>query len=319
MISPTKVSILGMVVIAIASFLYMDRAGLHTSISEDVRSAKLEIPDTNSLVAGSRVLLRGVAIGHVTDVSSTADRINVSWNYDTKYSIPVDSSFRIDNLSALGEPYLAVLPTSTTGPFLANNATVDPTKVVVPTTFKELSERLTRLLEQVEPDQVQNIFSVMDTALPDDVGVLGNLTRAGELLAATFTQQSDSFTTLLSTLQPLLMKSETIPAGLRGATPHLAPFGKGFDEVLSAVRFAVEKGPLRDGIIRSVSPFIGELQTFLDKSAADLKIIGVDLLPGVTAGASALRTVNVGNLLDNLLASTTTDGAVTVHARTPGR
>lgn len=319
MISRTKLSVVGMVIIAVASFFYMDRAGLHTGINEDVRSARLEVPDTNGLVVGSRVLLRGIAIGYVTGLTPSAERIRVEWNYDEHYSIPTDSSFRVDNLSALGESYLAVLPASASGPFLENNATVEPTQVVVPTTFKELSERLTRLLEQVHPDQVQDIFHTLDTALPDDVDVLGNLSRAGELLAATFTQQSDNFTTLLTTLQPLLMDSATIPAGLRGATPNLAAFGDGFNGVLSGMHFAVVKGPLRDGIEYGVSPFLGELQTFLDKTAVDLNVLGVDLLPGVTAGATAMRTINVGSLVDNMLAATTADGAVTVHVPGPGR
>jgi virulence factor Mce-like protein len=319
MITRTKVSLIGMIVIAIASFLYMDRLGLHTGVGDEVRTAQLVITDTNGLVVGSRVLLRGIAIGYVTELTPSAERVDVTWEYDRSYSIPSDSSFRVDNLSALGEPYVAVLPTSTSGPYLEDNATISPDQVVVPTTFKELSERLTRLLEQVEPDQVQNIFATIDTGLPEDVDVPGNLSRAGELLASTFTQQSDNFTTLLSTLQPLLMSSETIPGGLRGVTPHLAPFGAGFSGVLDGIRFAVQKGPLRDGIEYGVSPFLVELQKFLDQSATDLNTIGVDLLPGVTAGATSMRTVNVGNLLDVLLESTTTEGAVTVHVPTPGR
>jgi virulence factor Mce-like protein len=314
----TPSSILGMVVIAVLSFLYMDRAGLHVGRFEEVRTATLDVPDTNGLVVGARVLLRGVAIGHISDMTASADHIEVSWSYESDRSIPADSEFRVDNLSALGEPYLAVLPSSDAGPYLGDGDTVPASQVVVPTTFKELSERLTRLLEQVKPARVQVIFDTIDVALPDDFAVLNNLTRAGELLAATLTQQSDKLTTLFDALQPLLMESTTVPEGLRGATPIVAEFGSGFHDVLGGIRFATEKGRLRDGIAYGASPFIGELQTFLDRTAPDLQVIGVNLLPSVQAGAAAMRTLDVGRLLDNVMASTTSGDALTVHLSPPG-
>ncbi|WP_370179822.1 hypothetical protein [Rhodococcus wratislaviensis] len=55
----TSLSILGMVVIAVLSFHYMGRAGLHVARFDDVRTAALDVPDSNGLVVGSRVLLRG--------------------------------------------------------------------------------------------------------------------------------------------------------------------------------------------------------------------------------------------------------------------
>ncbi|MFF2111221.1 MlaD family protein [Rhodococcus koreensis] len=315
----TSLSILGMVVIAVLSFLYMGRAGLHVSRFDDVRTATLDVPDTNGLVVGSRVLLRGVAIGHISDVTASADHIEVAWNYESDRSIPADSEFRVDNLSALGEPFLAVLPSSAAGPYLEDGDTVPANQVVVPTTFKELSERLTRLLEQVDPVRVQAIFDTIDVALPDDFAVLNNLTRAGELLAATLTQQSDNLTTLFDTLQPLLMDSATLPQGFRDTTPIVAEFGSGFHDVLGGIRFATEKGPLRDGIAGGASPFIGELQTFLDHTAPDLQVIGVNLLPSVQAGAASMRTVDVGRLLDNVMASTASGDALTVHLSPSGR
>ena len=314
----TLMSVVGMIAIAAASFVYMGKAGLQFGAFENVNSARMEIRDTNGLVVGSRVLLRGVAIGHVSEVSASADSIEVGWNYTRGQSIPVDSVFRVDNLSALGESYLSVLPPSESGPFMQDGDSVPESQVVVPTTFKELSERLTRLLEQVDPVQVQQIFETVDIALPDDFAVLNNLSRAGELLAARLAQQSDNVTTLFETLQPLLMESGTLPAGLRDSTPQVAEFGQGFHDLLTGIHFAVVKGPLRDGIAEGVSPFLGELQTFLDETAPSIEAIGVNLLPAVQAGAASVRTVDIGRLLDNILAATASGDALTVHARIPG-
>ncbi|WP_067680045.1 MlaD family protein [Nocardia miyunensis] len=314
----TIASVAGMAALAVSSFVYLNHIGLDTGLLQHVRTASMSVPDTNGLVVGSRVLLRGVAIGHVTGIDPTPDQVKIAWNYDDGYRIPSESSFRVDNLSALGEAYLAVLPATESGPYLTNGAAVPAAHVVVPTTFQELSARLTRMLEQIEPDRVREIFRTVDVALPDDSYVLNDLSRAGQLLAQTLTRRSDNLTQLLTKLQPLLEGTGTVPADLAGATPQLAQFGSGFNDVLGGIDFAASFGPLT-GIRDGAAPLIDQLQAFLDKSSEDLHTLGVDLLPGVRAGAASMSTVDVGRLLDNAIASTSSGDAITVHLRPPGR
>ncbi|NMN96687.1 MlaD family protein [Antrihabitans stalactiti] len=318
-INRTALSVAGMVTIAAASFAYMTQIGLEIGALEDTRTATMSIPDTNGLLVGSRVLLRGIAIGHVTAIAPKVDHIDVDWDYDTNYDIPVDSHYRVDNLSALGETYLAVSPATSQGPYLADGASIDTANIVVPTTFKELSERLTRMLEQVDPHRVSDIFHELDVALPDGPDVLSNLSRAGDLLAAAVVDNTTELTKILSTVQPLLLDSDWLSTDLAGATPNMAPMGTNITKMLDGMAWTVKNGPLRDGIRYGVGPFIGELQKFLDNTSADLNTLGVDLLPPVRAGAAAMQTVNVSQLLDNALAATESGDAITIHVQPPGR
>lgn len=315
----TRISVVAMACLAAGSITYMNHAGLQTGAFESVKTATMDIPDTNGLLVGSRVLLRGVAIGTITAVRSSADQVEVSMKYQRGYRIPVDSMFRVDDLSALGEAYLAILPRGTQGPYLPDHADIPHTHVVVPTTFQELSARLTRMLEQVDPNHIKDIFDTMDVALPDDVQVIGNLNNAGQLLATAITQQAGNLTKLFDAMQPLLLKSATVPGDLAGATPDIAKFAREFSDMIDGMHFAVDKGPLLGGIKYGAGPFIDQLQGFLDKTAGDLHVLGRDLLPGVQAGAAAMRTVPVSQLLDNALAATASGDAVTIHVRAPGR
>lgn len=319
MITRTRASVAGMAAIAVTSFLYMNRLGLQVDGLASVRTASMAVSDTNGLVVGSRVLLRGVPIGHVTTITSSSDHIEVALTYNSDYHIPTNSRFRLDNLSALGETYISVLPTSNSGPYLRDNSTIADANVTVPTTIKELSARLTRMLEQVDPNRIGEIFRTLDVALPDDAEVVGDLSRAGSLLAATVLHQSDKLTTLLSTMQPLLMDSSWMGPDLAGTTPELDGFGRDFKDMLNGLHFAVTFGPLRDAIKHGAGPLIAELQVFLDKTSADLNTLGVDILPAARSGAAAIRTVDVGRLLDNALASTSSGDSVTVHLRAPGK
>lgn len=314
----TLASVVGMVVIAGGSFGYMYKLGLPVGSLEKVHTANMAVPDTNGLAVGSRVLLRGVAIGHISKITSAVDKITVEWNYDERYHVPANSSFRIDNLSALGESYLAVTPADDKGPYLANRATVDPAKVVVPTTIKELSARLTRMLEQVDPDRIGDIFRELNIAMPDDVTVLGNLSHAGDLLAETFIKQSDNFTKLLNTVQPLLQDSSWLPGDMSGVSRDARPLGRNISNMFNGLQFATVFAPLPEGLADGVGPFVQEVQKFLDNNAADLHTLGVNLLPSVKAGAASMATVDVGQLLDNALASSSGD-SVAIHLHTSGR
>ncbi|WP_036511382.1 MlaD family protein [Nocardia aobensis] len=313
MITRTRVSVVAMTALTALSLLYIQRVGLDVDRFRDTRTATMTVPDTNGVLVGARVLLRGVPIGKVTAITPVAGGVRLALRYEDSHHIPVRSWFRIDNLSALGESYISVLPDTANGPYLADGAQVAADRVSVPTTFEELSARLTHLLQQVAPDQVQGIFHALDIGLPGGVQVIGDLNRAGSLLAAEFTEQTDNLVTLLSTLQPLLMRSGDVPASLAATSPQLAGFGVGFQDLLNSVRDAMRRGPLLDGIRDGASPLFGELQKFLDHTASDLKVIGVNLLPAAQAGGAALRTVDLGSLLGRVLAATDPPGALTVH------
>ncbi|MFC8528903.1 MlaD family protein [Nocardia sp. NPDC057227] len=317
MITRTRVSVVAMVALTALSLLYIQRAGLEVDRFRDMRTASMPVPDTNGILVGSRVLLRGVPIGTVTGIAPEPDGVRITLRYHGSDPIPVGSWFRVDNLSALGESYVSVLPDTAAGPFLADGARVDADRVRVPTTFKELSARLAHLLQQVDPDQVRQIFRTLDVGLPDGVQVVGDLNRAGTLLAAEFTRQTDNLVTLLSTLQPLLMRTGEVPASLAATSPQLPGFGAGFQELLNSVRDAMHRGPLLEGIRDGASPLFGDLQKFLDITAADLGVIGVNLLPAAQSGGAALRTVDLGSLLGRVLEATDPAGAVTVRIPTP--
>ncbi|EON31332.1 ABC-type transport system involved in resistance to organic solvents, periplasmic component [Gordonia terrae C-6] len=312
MITKTRVSVVAMLAIAGLSIAYILSVGLHVN-SPSARHATITVPDTNGILVGSRVLLRGIEVGHVTEISQSSRGAEITWNYDETENIPVESNFRVDNLSALGEAYVAVMPTTSGGPYLADNAYIEGENVSNAATFKDLSEQVTEVLGQTDPDKVQRVFAELDMGLPDGIEVIEDLNKVGRLLTAEFTARADELTTLLATMQPLLMRSEAIPGLMRATTPHLAGFGIGFAELESGVKDAIDwSGPMYTGITQGATPLVAALQKFLDDSGADLKIIGDNLLPATRSGAAALRTVDVGRVLDNVI-NATDSGAVEIR------
>lgn len=314
MITRTKVSLLAMLLIAAASLVYISQVGLHIAALSKTRTASMVVPDTNSILVDSRVLLRGVPVGYVRDITPGQDGVRIEWDYAESVNIPVDSTFRVDNLSALGEAYILVMPNSQGGPYLDDGAEIDRTHVSVPTSFNELAERLTTLLKEVDPDRVGGIFETLDSSLPDQLSVISDLDRAGRLLADELGQHSDSLATLLSAMQPLLARTGTIPAALAGTAPQLDEFGLTFQDLLNSIVDAMNLGgPLLDGTKYGASPLLAGLQEFLDRTSGDLNVIGVNLLPATSAASASMRTVDVSRLLDRALDATSEPGVVDVR------
>ncbi|OZC63669.1 hypothetical protein CH306_25870 [Rhodococcus sp. 15-725-2-2b] len=308
----TVYSMLAMLMVSLGSLVYMTSVGLPIDF-ESERRASMTIEATNGLVVGSRVLLRGVDIGTVTAIEPNADAVRVEWKYKAKYRLPVDSDFRVDTLSALSESYVGVLPAADLGPYLGDDAVIDSARVTVPSTINDLSEHLTRLLNQLDTEQIRSILGELEIGLPSGSGTIDTIERAGAITAAMLEDTTAPLSEVLVNAQSMLVDSSFIPPGLSGTAGHIVDFGRGFDGTMSAAVLLTNFSPLPDSLVLGTGPLIGNLQAFLDRSAADIKILAVDSLPAAQSAAQSMRTVNLSALLDGALAPIGEDGVVTVN------
>jgi virulence factor Mce-like protein len=314
----TVISLAAMLVISTLSLIYMKSLGLPLEF-DDKKTASMMVGDTNGLVVGSRVLLRGSDIGKVTALHPSADGVVAELEYEDGVRIPTRSDFRVDNLSALGETYISVAPTVESGPYLTDDEHIDPSRVVVPATIKELSQRFTTLLNQLDEKKVQSIFAELDRGLPDGTRTIAAVERAGIITAAMMQDTSGSLNEVLTNAQTMLLESGFIPPGLAGSAQHVASFGKGFDDVMSAAVSFTHFAPLPDALAFGTGPLLDNVQAFLDRSAMDIKILAVDLLPAAQSSAQSLRSINLGTLLDRAMTATAVGGALSVEVSPRGK
>ncbi|MFF2555034.1 MlaD family protein [Nocardia sp. NPDC058058] len=310
-------SVTALVALLAFSVVAIGRQGVRWLPPSDQRHAVLSVSDADGIVAGSKLLMRGVPIGQVRAVETAADGVEIDFGYNDSYRIPADSDFRIESLSALGESYIAVLPKTVAGPYFADNEHIRARRSTAPRTFGDLSAALTRMMNGVAPDTANSLVGELDSALPADIAVVHNLSRASALLASTLLMSTGSIRDLLVDGQVILQRSGAVGPTIAAVSDPGRMLGVNF---ATLAQTAVQMMQTNDyPRVVQIGPLVlfGRLQGFEDKVGPDVRGLAGSALPGISAAANSSGTIDISRLLDTALAAVAVPGAVTLHVTTP--
>ena len=287
---------------------YFATLGLRVNPPSDRTNLSMNVPDTNGLVVGSNVLLRGVPVGKVTGTSASIQAATVDFYVEGQYRIPVDTEVRLENVSALGESYVGLVPHGDGGQVLQNGQRISTERVVQPPSISELATSITRVLDQMDPGALKRVISEADTALPDPTTVLPNLSRASILLNNTVHEMNGRGRLLLGNFQTLLANAEWVNPILTGLTPPVREIGKGIQDFFKHIPTAFVPGN-----ISNLNKLVARIQKLLDDRGGDLKVLGEAFQPKLNAIAASLMNFDTGQLLDDLLQAVPADGTITLR------
>jgi virulence factor Mce-like protein len=285
--------------------------GLRVNPPADRTNLSMNVPDTNGLVVGSNVLLRGVPVGKVTGTSASIQAATVDFYVEGQYRIPVDTEVRLENLSALGESYIGLVPESDGGPVLHNGQRISTERVVQPPSISELATSITRVLDQMDPGALTRVISEADTALPDPTTVLPNLSRASILLNNTVHEMNGHGRLLLGNFQTLLANAEWVNPILTSLTPPVREIGRGIQDFFKHIPIIMHRGEPAN--VSNLNKLVARIQNLLDDRGGDLKVLGEAFQPKLNAIAASLMNFDTGQLLDNFLQVVPADGTITLR------
>lgn len=296
---------------------YIGNLGVSVGPPSERTNLSMQVPDINGLVVGSNVLLRGVAVGQVSAITASIDGATVDFYVDDRFRIPVDSDVRLDNLSALGETYIGLLPNDDDGPFLQDGQRIAAEAITQPPSISELATSVVRVLNQLDPASLERIVNEADIALPDPNSVLPNLAHASTVLRNRAVNMDGRGEALLANFQTLLRNADWVG-------PALADIGKSLPR--SAESFQDIFVNIKAGLIANGSPeamvnfrlYLTRIQQLLDDRGPDLKVLFEALLPHFQGIAGALMNFDTGQILTNILETVPQDGEITLHVTVPG-
>ncbi len=289
---------------------YFAVQGVRIKPPSDRTNLSMEVPDINGLVVGSNVLLRGVPVGKVTGITTAIEAATIEF-YVAGQRVPADSEVRLENLSALGESYIGLLPHSDSGRVLQNGERISTEQVIPQPSVSELATSVTRVLQQMDPEALKRIINEFDTALPDPSAVLPNLTRASVLLNNTVNEMNGRGRLLLGNFETLLKNAEWVNPVLLSLAPNVREVGRGVQDLLKNFPIIMHNGGAGD--IQSLNDFVTRIQNLLDDRGGDLKVLGEAFQPKLNAIAASLMNFDTAQLLDNFLQQVPADGTITLR------
>jgi virulence factor Mce-like protein len=297
---------------------YVASLGIRVAPPADRTNLSMDVSDINNLVVQSNVLLRGVPVGKVSRIDSSVANATINFYIDGKWKVPADSIVRLENLSALGESYIELDPQSSGGPMMRDGQRIATDSVRQPPSISELATSVVRVLNELDPGQLERVIDETDAALPDPYAVLPNLQRASLLLRNTTTDLNGRGKEALDNVQSLLENAGFVGPALAGATPAIRDLGPPFQVLWNDVANVL----LRDdspGNVYIFGKFLGRIQKLLDDRASDIRVLTEPLLPNVKAIAAALTTIDTSQVLANLLSAVPEDGTINLHVTVPNQ
>jgi ABC-type transporter Mla subunit MlaD len=295
---------------------YIAALGVRIGPPDNRVDIAMQVPDINGLVVDSNVLLRGVPVGKVTGIEASLTGATIHFYVDNSHQIPIDSDVRLENLSALGESYIGLVPRSTGGPVFHNGQQVAARDITQPASISELATSVVRVLNQMDPDRLERLVDESDRALPNPDTVLPNLARASTLLRSAVNGMHGRGSHVLENFQTLLQNADWVGPTLAQINPALFALGTPLNGMFIAALHVVIDTGAPEGI-KNVGRLLARVQQFLDTRAPDLKVFAEAFTPNIKAIAAAAMNFDTGQILSNMLDAIPEDGTITLRVQTP--
>lgn len=274
-------------------------------------NASMVLADSGGLSVGSPILLTGMKVGKVTSVEGTAQGVRVGFRIDADRKLPVDSAVTIEQLSALGEPYVEFRPKTGGAPYLKDGQRLDTAAVKSPLSIPEVSRLVNKVMNQLDPKVAASLASTLGTAFHDTDAAMPPLTRAGDLLAAAIMSREPKIAQLLNSFQVAASNVDGIGAATAAAAPAFVQFEQSLEELINAVGRLVDRAPGPQVYVEGngLAPFLAKLTDWLQQAGPELKTLAPQLQPLADAVRTTGPQINLSSLISQALASTD-DGAV---------
>ncbi|MGY2009668.1 MlaD family protein [Nocardia gipuzkoensis] len=308
------VSLSAIAAVLVLGVVYMSLGVLHLDPRRTHITVDMHLDNSGGLGPNAPVLLTGVQVGRTETVRKQATGVLVRLRIDSRYRIPEAGTVRVEQLSALGESYIAFAPDDSSGPYLRDGQVVATSRIRMPMTITALSAELVELLDQVHPEAIAHLVDTFDRALTGTDAAMRTLQRSTTLLAAVLLSRTESIRQLFSDIQAIGGDMEWLGPALADAGPRFGDFGITLSAIVESGSALVESRPVADYFTGDgLVPFLAELTDLLTKIGPSLAPLGPALEPVVRDAVNRTPVLDISALIDQALQGVGADG--TVHFR----
>ncbi|ULN43189.1 MlaD family protein [Mycolicibacterium crocinum] len=202
-----------LVVMTLAGAAYMGFGVLDMGPTKQVNRLTLLLNSSGGLMPTSEVTMRGIKVGRVTGIQTTATGLAVSMDVDRKYQVPADSVISVENLSAAGEQYIDFRPKLIAPPYLTDGAVIPPDRVAPIVTASDLLTKANVLFTALNLDQIHGIINDMSAAFRGNDETIDSLAVTAGLTAKVIRDDKELMNTLFSNVSTFTTNLGELHAG----------------------------------------------------------------------------------------------------------
>ncbi|MBF6171897.1 MlaD family protein [Nocardia blacklockiae] len=307
----STVSLAAIAAVLVLGITYMTVGVLHLDPRRSHLTAEMRLADSGGLGPNAPVLLRGLQVGRTREVRKQATGVLVRLEIDDRYRIPIASTVVIEQLSALGEPYIEFEPADGGGPYLRDGQLVPTDRIRTPMTITALSARLVELMNQIHPEVMGRLVDTFGRALSGTDTTMRTLQRSTTLLATTLLSRTPALRQLFADIQAMGGDIDWLGPSLAAAGPEFGEFGRFLNRIVEQGSGLVDARPTADYFTGDgVVPFLDSTTALLDKIGPGLAPLGPVLRPVVADAVRRTPEIDVSTLIDQALNSVDADGTL---------
>lgn len=228
----TRIQLISFIVLAAlsVSFVGAKYAGITSLFVSTAYPVTLQLDESGGIFRNAEVTYQGVRIGRVGELRPTASGVQVRLLIDREFeNIPADGlKAEVKSLSVVGELYVNLIPTSTSGPYLRDGSVIRAGQTKTPVPPAELLTSLNDLFESVPRDSLRTVVRETDLAFAgtgSDLGKLlestSDLVDAADATLSETTRLIDDGATVLRTQNELAGDTASFSRDLRIFTAQL--------------------------------------------------------------------------------------------------
>lgn len=309
-----------LIVLAVMTLLgaiYMAVGVLDMSPTKQVTRLTLLLNTSGGLMPTSDVTMRGIKVGRVTGIETTATGLAVSIDLDRAHPVPADSPISVENLSAAGEQYIDFKPKLIAPPYFADGAVIPADRVASMVTGSELLTKGNALMSALNVDQMRIIISNASAAFADNDKTIDSLATTAGLTAKVIHDDKQLLATLFSNISTFTTNLGDINAGeVISETGKLLPRSvPAFLRLIREIEVLSHTGVGVVGPDDPVGILVTKLGQYIDMLAGPLSTFTTVLQPAV----APLRSIKVdaGHWLDFWESTFNDSGGLRVQLNVP--
>lgn len=208
----------GLVVVLIVSSSYLFVQIMRINPLRSTFDVTVHIGASGGLFPNNDVTYRGYRVGRVRSVELSTVGVVAIAEIDSNAKIPVSGKVAVQRLSAAGEQYIDFRPDSDAGPFLADGAIVESSRVTTPTSIQSVLANTSGLIDGLNPERLNVIVDQLDKALAGGPDQLRNVVSGMSAALAGLTTYLPQTTQLITNLQTIAGTTSQIQPDLSTLT-----------------------------------------------------------------------------------------------------